>query len=1080
MELSAEQIAAVERSGQDVCVVAGPGSGKTRVLVERFAWLVEWRSADPERILAITFTEKAATMMKRKLVERFAHRQDLRERVERAWVATIDAFCARLLRENAIEAGLAPDFSVLDEGSAKRMQRDAAEQALDELFQERPREMRRLLEGLALSTSDDARQTDLAASLLDVHDSMRLAGVRELPAAAEAGDDVLPEARRLAAEVEGEAAWSNLHDWAREFLALTGGADPRLHSYTARGGPPGPPVRSRSAADDVGANAGNRAVSGPPVPSPPRADEGAGRGPGALTRQHFEVLARFKANLGGKKKGREAVKQLKEVVLPRLAEQWILAWHSGLPELVREAVARLDREYREAKRREAAVDFADLEELAIELLESHPELRERIVNQFDHVLMDELQDTNRLQWKLIGLVRRRNFFAVGDINQSIYGFRHADRTVFEGYRAELRQQGLKIDELKENYRSRPEILAAVGHVLEGCEGVEPRELIAKREAAPKGGPVVERLVGTGERAPEAEAQSVTARIAEWAQEGRKWGDFAILVRALRSAEQFERELEARGIPFLVSGGRTFLEARETLDLMALLAAMVNPLDEAATAGVLRGPLAGWSDEQLLQAGAEGRRQEFEKLFGRARRLAGFIAPDRLLAMALDECGYAAGLNDRGRANVDKFLNWIRREFRARPRPLAELLEDLEAMRSARAEAEAPAQQAADAVNIMTIHAAKGLEFPVVFVSALHAGRNSSTPVLLFSAELGLGAKWRNPATGENQKDAAHRALSERLKHDENAEEDRLLYVAMTRAEDRLVLSYARGQRRSPWQKLAEAGIRAETEADRSTEIHAAPRNRLEEANTEVLLEAAAVTGQHDSSAAVTDVVQFAACPRKYYLGRYLGLTTAPRGPGTGALAGRRPAPQAIELGLEVHKALAARGESRSGPATAGRRPAPPSGEALELARRFEESELGQRAARAERVEREFDFLLAVEDVVLRGQIDLWFEEGGELTVVDYKTDRDETGAAEHALQLRLYALALERYAGRLPDRAALCFLRSGNVIEVSLSGADLEDARAAVRALAAAQNALKFPMKAGEQCRRCPFYKGFCPARLEA
>ncbi len=585
----------------------GPGSGKTRVLVERFAWLVERKAADPARILAITFTEKAATMMKRKLVERFAQRQDVRERVERAWVATIDAFCARLLRENAIEAGLAPDFSVLDEGSAKRMRREAAEQALDELFRERPEALRRLLEGVALSTGDDARQVDLAASLLDVHESMRLAGVRALPAAAGSGEDALPEARRLAEEVSREAAWSHLHDWVRAFLALA--ADP-------------------------------------------------------VTRQHFQVLARFKPNLRGKKKGLESVRALKDVALPRLAEQWILAWHSGLPELLREAVARLDREYREAKRREAAVDFADLEELAIELLEAHPELRERIVNQFDHVLMDELQDTNRLQWKLLGLVRRQNFFAVGDINQSIYGFRHADRTVFEGYRAELRDKGLPIDELKENYRSRPEILATVTQVLEGRDGVEARELIAKRAAADT--PVVERLVGTGERAAEAEAQLVAARITEWARDGRRWGDFAILVRALHSAEPFERELEARGIPFLVSGGRTFLEARETLDVMALLAAMVNPLDEIATAGVLRGPLVGWSDEQLLRLGQEGRRQEFEKLFGRARKLAGFIAPDRLLAMALDECGYAAGLNDRGRANVDKLLGWIRREGRSLP------------------------------------------------------------------------------------------------------------------------------------------------------------------------------------------------------------------------------------------------------------------------------------------------------------------------------------------------------------------------------------------------------------------------------
>ncbi len=341
-------------------------------------------------------------------------------------------------------------------------------------------------------------------------------------------------------------------------------------------------------------------------------------------------------------------------------------------------------------------------------------------------------------------------------------------------------------------------------------------------------------------------------------------------------------------------------------------------------------------------------------------------------------------------------------------------------------------------------------------------------MLLFSTELGLGVKWRNPATGESEKDAAHAALSKRRKKDEDAEEDRLLYVAMTRAEERLVLSYARGKKRSQWQKDAEKGIGAETAADWATEIHAGGPRRVETAapaTPEIVLEAAVVTGQHDSSAAVTDVAQFAACPRKYYLARYLGLTPEPRGPGTWEIAGRRPAQPAIELGLQAHKALAGQ------PAE--------SGEAKELARRFEESELGQRAARAKRVEREFDFLLAVEDVVLRGQIDLWFEEGGELTLVDYKTDRDETGAAEYALQLRLYALALEGYAGRLPDRAALCFLRSGKVREVSLSGADLEDARGEVRALAAAQNALEFRMKPGEQCRRCSFYEGLCPAKLE-
>ncbi len=117
-------------------------------------------------------------------------------------------------------------------------------------------------------------------------------------------------------------------------------------------------------------------------------------------------------------------------------------------------------------------------------------------------------------------------------------------------------------------------------------------------------------------------------------------------------------------------------------------------------------------------------------------------------------------------------------------------------------------------------------------------------------------------------------------------------------------------------------------------------------------------------------------------------------------------------------------------------------------------------------------------MVLRGQIDVWFEEGGELVLLDYKTDRDDAGESKYALQLRLYALALERYAGRMPDRAALCFLRSGRVAEVSLRQGDLDEARGMVRALATAQDALEFPLKIGEQCRRCWFYGGVCPAKL--
>ncbi len=196
MNLSEQQKRAVERTGQDVCVVAGPGSGKTRVLVERFAWLVETQGVPPDAVLAVTFTEKAATEIKQRLVTRFAEQPEIRERIERAWVSTIDGFCTRLLQENAIAAGLAPDFNILDQPSADRLAREAAEEALEELYQERPADMRAVLEAVDLGTADDGPQSDLAGSLLDVYETMRLAGVREIPCVGPGGD-VFAEARAL-------------------------------------------------------------------------------------------------------------------------------------------------------------------------------------------------------------------------------------------------------------------------------------------------------------------------------------------------------------------------------------------------------------------------------------------------------------------------------------------------------------------------------------------------------------------------------------------------------------------------------------------------------------------------------------------------------------------------------------------------------------------------------------------------------------------------------------------------------------------------------------------------------------------
>jgi len=196
---------------------------------------------------------------------------------------------------------------------------------------------------------------------------------------------------------------------------------------------------------------------------------------------------------------------------------------------------------------------------------------------------------------------------------------------------------------------------------------------------------------------------------------------------------------------------------------------------------------------------------------------------------------------------------------------------------------------------------------------------------------------------------------------------------------------------------------------------------------------------------------FADCPRRYYLERYLGL------PGQvlfGESTGGR------ELGLVVHDDLADLRKAK--------------GEARELADRFRQSSLGVRARRSARIEREFDFMLPVEDVILRGQIDLWFEEGGELVVVDYKTDPDRDAEPSYRLQLQVYALAIERYTGKMPNRAFLFWLREGEAQEVGLADSATEVLKA-VREFSNAQETLRYPLRPALRCVRCPHYRGACP-----
>jgi ATP-dependent exoDNAse (exonuclease V) beta subunit len=1060
------QRAAIEVAGPplDTCVVAGPGSGKTTVLVEHFRRLVE-AGASPQRILAITFTEKAAANMRAKLAEACP---EIRAQFERAWVSTVHGFCARLLRENAVFAAVDPEFTVADPNESWRLQQESIATAIEEFFEEQPGAVRALIRGLSAFDFEEA--------FLAAYDAMRSAGkrVEDLAGFAQPAGTGMAEFAATAAALATEPAttWS----FAQE-----------------------------QHLDEIRESAERIVHAASPI-------------------EALRALAAFPANLRKSKSGTAAY-----LLVKSLKEQAGDLTYSLITELYRherrtlfDILRRFDQIYRERKQRAGTLDFADLEEFAVRFLDRDPQARARLKAQFDHILMDEFQDTNPQQVRLLELVRSPGrFYAVGDVNQSIFGFRHAEPAGFERYRDEVEAAGSRLVRLHDNFRSRPQILRAVEQITTGAPGIEIRTLVPQREFTRPSDVAVEAICASADdpaAALEIEARWVARRVVELLDELPEftYKDVALLVRNTEVIPQFAAALEEAGVPYAVNRGRGFYDSREVNDLVHLLRVIANPRDEISLAVVLRSPLVAVSDEALLamrvlavnlsgalscldsETESEFEADDFRALTHFRDRLRRWrleresVGFDRLLADAIDDCGYRSSNGARGAANIDKLMGQARAA--AERVSLDQFVVELEVLRdSGLREPDAPADDSTDAVQILTVHSAKGLEFPIVFVAALQKGVASGPPVVAFSPRVGLGARWRNPADGKDKDDMFQHAIREERKLREEEESSRLLFVAMTRAEQHLALTFSgTGKKTENWAKLvseslhlplAETGDRVivyETADGKPWKLRLLVTDRAPEsltrapaAGTSVAapppitwLDAPAVPEQQDTNATVTALAEFARCPRRYYLGHYLGFDGRSR---RSAEPGEDAALPASELGTQVHQLLA------------GAAVADPDDEALRLADSFRNSALGRRAAKATRVEREFDFLMAVEDLVIRGQVDLWFEEGGELAIVDYKTDAVNLAEAhrrapDYALQLRLYGMAVEQLAGRTADRAYLCFLRPNAVVEIDLAPSLIESPGDVVREFQEAQHSLQFPLNEGEHCHACPFFRDLCPA----
>jgi ATP-dependent exoDNAse (exonuclease V) beta subunit len=1053
--LTPEQERAVARRDCSLIVRAGAGTGKTTVLVERFVRAAVEDEVPVEGILAITFTEKAAAEMKARVRKRFVElgEQAHARAAEAAWISTVHGFCARVLRAHALSAGIDPGFRVLDALEAERISADAFEAALEAFMGSDPDR----LEMVAAYTADSLR--DMVGT---AYANLRSRGHRRprlepLPRPA-IGD----EAARL--EVAARAALTELGVAGAGVSVARGVA--RLEeclAVLAR-----TPAGALAEPGDLGDLSLNRNANALCT---------------AACDAYRDALAAYAGLADAHKEHRD------HGMLSVLLEQFGDRFESG-------------------KRARSALDFDDLELLARDLLRDHEGLRRQYSERFAHVLVDEFQDTNELQNELLGLLERDNLFRVGDENQSIYGFRHADVNVFRRHWDEAAADD-RAESVSVNFRSRGEVLEAIDRCFAGIwpERFEPlREGPEARARPPRVEPCVELLVTDRDShakrwekalgcddpfgaamhgAPlwrAAEARLLAKRVDELhAEGGWKWSDIVLLFRATTHMGFYERALEERDIPCHVVGGRGYWEQQQVADLRHWLAALANPLDQLAVYSALASPLGGLSLDAVALLGMEARerRQDpwrllrdagavaellpaadarraatFVELFEAERRAAAQVSLETLIDRAVTRTGYdrhiLALTNGRRRmANVRKLMRMAREYEADEGRDLRGFIDTLAERDAALPrEGEAPLEaESLDAVRLMTVHRAKGLEFPVVCVADLGKEGYDDDDGLRIS-EGGL-VGLRLASLGGKSIDSERLArIKQQQKEDTEEEERRIFYVAVTRAQEHLVLSGA-----TDLEKRPEPDVLKEPMRWLMRGFDGVPQVELTLANVDELLppgdrlpvapEPAPAGGDAQpelglgtlpapralpvSRLSYTSLEDYRRCSYRFYLQRALRLppveppvAVQPAGEGgLGALLRGSLVHQLLERLDFARPLVPAADDVAELIESHGARVTPEEVDDLrDMVERFAASELFGRIARAERVRTELPFAFTLappgaggRSLLVNGVVDVHAREPDRLLVVDYKSDalegRDpaELTAESYSTQRLVYALA---------------------------------------------------------------------------
>ena len=1067
----------VEHSlNETLFVEAGAGTGKTEALVRRIVNLIASGEVRANQIAAITFTEKAAAELYDRVLERIDERRleeadpevqqrfsEAAEQLDNAAIETLHAFAARILRMYPIEAGLPPGFTILDETESSLAFAERWQEALDALLE------------------DEA----LAEELLEAFD----AGV-EL-------DDLHQVARRLHEE------WDRAHASAARLQAEDVDVAPFIASL-------GHAITARQHCSDQEDKLHLRLTR--LIPFHQRLQDSADA-PGTLARLlvHTSETSLRVQRVGSRKNWPgDVLAEIREAMgsldLQRDELRTAIALRFSAP--IFDELRKFVGEYAEERRRKGALEFHDLLIRARMLLADNVEVSEAIGSRFCRILVDEFQDNDPLQTQIVDAITKRvpgRPFFVGDPKQSIYRFRRADIRQFNEVK---RREEAGLTRLTQNFRSVPGVTEFVNAVFAplmqagGPDQADWEDLNAFRPAPDGASPAV-TVVGSDMPGPIAgvrrtEGDALARMIghvnhAQWqvydkaisTTRDARFADIAVLVPTRTGLTHVLPALERYGIPYRLESRSLVYDSREVRDLLSILQALDDPTDQIALLAALKSPAFACADDDLyrwrtahghwdyrrehprevvwddpvadsmrwLRETAERRWQmsvsDLVGLIIRERRLMELAVVERQprehwqrYRFMIDQ---ARAFSDRGGSTLSEFLQWAQHQAE----------EDTQVIESVVPEEDH------DAVRIMTIHAAKGLEFPVVVFAGLNSAPRSDAVPLLWHDDGRAEVRWRS-----GLETPGFAVLRDRERDLERQEYVRRNYVAATRARDYLILSlYRADSGKSDAQQIDEVLTTAPVQYrrllhDGIPDYEAPPRSSSTAAQPNSI---------DDRKRWIEDREQamrrWASLPHESATGvakRTLddGLAPLPnpnfepdddlpawRRGRAGTAIGRatHAVLQVIDLDNPADDEIANAARAQAAAESLPRRAA---GEVERLVKRALESRTVREAVDAQRLWREIYAAVEIDGVLFDGFVDLLYElPNGNLVVVDYKTDAlRETEAVDQALaryrlQAASYALILEQSLQRPVERCVLLFLHPGEEREV----ADLEAAMQEVR-----------------------------------